>query len=196
MVVWKEGDGPSRTINRNFKLKGSEGRGLHVKKEQKHTGQGDIYAHINCCYLQVQQSFKFPVEWKQRVRMSGTIQRSDSTAILEGRYNRIFGLSTLFTGLYIYTGEICSIRFTLQRSTTRLRLRPWPPTMDDIHTLSAHMHASMHTCETHCIISVHGHPHTHVSTTNAVLIMATWGSPGLRVRSDNVCFYQSASSSM
>lgn len=33
MAVWEEGDGPSRTINREkFKLKGSERRGVHVKK--------------------------------------------------------------------------------------------------------------------------------------------------------------------
>lgn len=63
MAVWKEGDGPSRTINREeFKLKGSERRGVHVKNNKRHSGQGDIYTHINCCYLQVQQSFKFPVE--------------------------------------------------------------------------------------------------------------------------------------
>lgn len=45
---------------------------------------------------------------------------------LEGRYNRTYPhgrcvtLSTLFTGLYIHTGAICSLRFTLQRSKTRL----------------------------------------------------------------------------
>lgn len=66
MAVWKEGGGPSRTINREeFKLKGSERRGAHVENNKRHSGQGDIYTHkvhINCCYLQVQQSFKFPVE--------------------------------------------------------------------------------------------------------------------------------------
>lgn len=68
MAVWKEGDGPSRTINREeFKLKGGERRGVQVKNNKKHSGQRDIYTHrvyINC-YLQIQQSFKFPVEWKQ-----------------------------------------------------------------------------------------------------------------------------------
>lgn len=52
MAVWKEGDGPSRTINREeFKLKGSERRGVHVKNNKRHSGQGDIYTHkvhINC----------------------------------------------------------------------------------------------------------------------------------------------------
>lgn len=65
-------DGPSRTINREeFKLKCSEGMGVHVKNNKRHSGQGDIYTHkvhINCCYLQVQQSFKFPVERKQKVK--------------------------------------------------------------------------------------------------------------------------------
>lgn len=47
---------------------------------------------------------------------------------LEGRYRtyphgRCVTLSTLFTGLYIHTGAICSLRFTLQRSKTRLRLQ-------------------------------------------------------------------------
>lgn len=42
------------------------------------------------------------------------------TAALEGRSNRTYPhgcrvkLSTLFTGLYIHTGAICSLRFTLQ----------------------------------------------------------------------------------
>lgn len=36
VAVWKEGDGPSRTINREeFKLKGSERRGVHVKNNKK-----------------------------------------------------------------------------------------------------------------------------------------------------------------
>lgn len=80
---WQYGrrDGPSRTINREkFKLKGSERRGIHVKNK-RHSGQGDISTHkvhINCCYLQVQQSFKFPVERKQKVKISRTVPRSDN----------------------------------------------------------------------------------------------------------------------
>lgn len=41
------------------------GREYMSKITKRHSGQGDIYTHrvhINCCYLQVQQSFKFPVE--------------------------------------------------------------------------------------------------------------------------------------
>lgn len=59
------GDGPSRAINgEEIKLRGSGRKGVHVKNNKRHSGQGDIYTHkvhINC-YLQVQQSFKFPVE--------------------------------------------------------------------------------------------------------------------------------------
>lgn len=60
---WRLGEGgrqPSRTINR--KLKGCEGGG-GVKKAFR--TRGHLHnVHIDC-YLQVQQSFKFPVEWKQ-----------------------------------------------------------------------------------------------------------------------------------
>lgn len=58
---WLRGGGqPSRTINR--KLKGCEGGG-GVKKAFR--TRGHLHnVHIDC-YLQVQQSFKFPVEWKQ-----------------------------------------------------------------------------------------------------------------------------------
>lgn len=74
-------------------------------------------------------------------------EQSNNTAVLEGRYNRTYPhgrcvtLSTLFTGLYIHTGVICSLRFT------RLRLLTWPLNMDDthMHTLS-HAYTHKYAC--------------------------------------------------
>lgn len=51
-------------VKRQWEGGGRDGGEYVSKITKRHSGQGDIYTHrvhINC-YLQVQQSFKFPVE--------------------------------------------------------------------------------------------------------------------------------------
>lgn len=65
MAVWRgRREGRMDQAGRGVQLK-AVGGGAHVKKRTEGIQDEETFTrkvHINCCYLQVQQSFKFPVE--------------------------------------------------------------------------------------------------------------------------------------
>lgn len=220
------GDGPSRTINREeFKLKGSERKGDNMSKITKGIQDKETFTRTKCTSTVVIYKYSSPSSFqlskknkkkskcKEQLKdpitqrlllLLGFFWRADTTE--QVHICCCVTLSTLFTGLYTYTGAICSLRFTLQRSNTRLRLLTWPPTMGD--TQHAHTHSrthtlarSMHACETTqahtryyiCTHTLTSNPSSHtraiLSSDNCHKRLSGWFT--------RTCvLYQSASSSM
>ena len=144
-----------------------------MAKCEKHSGHIDIYKHKvhTDCYLQVQQSFKFPVieeknENKKKIYIK-TIKIINNRAFfarqIQWKYPRLRNQCHVHGQHYLQNCTEtyrCSllVLFTLERSKTHFRLLTWPPAMEKTKT-----HTLVYSC-THTGAHKHTHARTHTHT--------------------------------